>query len=138
MQALTQALHAKLAGDPDVIAWAAAYGGGPAVFTGDAVPANAVLPFVHVHPASSDTDRSTLRRRGREIIQDISLHQEFGGNASAISRTAEKVRDLLHYQPLTVPGWEVVFMIASGPIGMSEEAGYLGRSVSIRTMLQEA
>ena len=138
MQAFTAALYDRLATDPDVIAWAAGYAGGPAVFSGDEVPANAHLPYVHIRPAASDTDASTLRRPGREILQDITLHAVSGGTASAISRTAEHVRDLFHYQPITVEGWEPVFVTASGPIGAPDEPGFLGRIVSIRAMLQKA
>jgi len=53
-----------------------------------------------------------------------------------VEAIAERVRALLHRQPLTIPGFAGLMAECSGPIGADEPDAY-GRIVTVRMTVEE-
>lgn len=135
MSALTAAIYDRLAGDPELVAMLATYRGEPAVFTTDPAPGDATLPFIVTAGHVVDTSFDTKTTLGREIWRDVRCYAEADGSAALIESIAERVRALLHRQPLTIEGFGVWLSECSGPIASDDTEAY-GRIVTVRLVMQ--
>lgn len=134
---LTEALYDVLAGDATLGTLLSTHEGSPAVFTMDPAPEGAELPFVvsagHVADVAFDT-KTTL---GRQVWRDVRCYADADGSALTVEAIAERVRELLHRQTISVTGFEMVVAACAGPVSADESDAY-GRIVTIRLVLEEA
>ncbi|HUW13080.1 MAG TPA: hypothetical protein VM537_25370 [Anaerolineae bacterium] len=136
MNAVTQALYDRLAGDGILIGMLATYEAEPAVFTIDPAPGDAVLPYIVSAGDVVDAAWDTKTGLGRRIWRDVRCYAAADGDAMLIEEIAERVRRLLHRRPLAVAGYAGIVAECSGPIKADEQDAY-GRIVTIRMMLEE-
>ncbi len=136
MSILTAAIHDVLANDAALAGMLSSYDGQPAVFTVDPAPGNAVLPYVVSAGDVSQTPADTKTTRGREIRRDVRCYAEDSGSAAWVEQVAERVRTLLHRQPMVIAGFVWVLGECSGPIAADEPGAY-GRVVTVRLLVEE-
>jgi hypothetical protein len=137
MNVLTQALYSRLAGDGALVALVNTYRGQPAIFTTDPAPDNAELPYIVTAGNFSDAPFDTKTVLGRDIRRDVRCYAAADGSAVTVESTAERVRALLHRQPLDVDGFGVFLAECTGPIVADEPDAY-GRIVTVRFIMMEA
>ena len=133
---LTQAISDRLAGDATLTAMLAEYDGRAAVFTTDPAPGNATMPYIVTAGEVTDSAYDTKTTLGRELRRDVRCYAPIAGSAVTIEAIAERVRALLHRQPLSVSGYDVWMAECSGPIVADEPDAY-GRIVTVRTIMTE-
>lgn len=133
----TQAFHAALAGDPDLIALLASYKGNPAVFTIDPVPGDADTPYVVTVGEAVHLPWDTKTSRGREFIRDIRAYADEDGNNVPVEAIAERVRAIFHRRALVIGGYNWIISDVTGPI-VADGPGFYGRVVSVTVKAQEA
>lgn len=136
MNALTQAIYDLLIADATIIALLATYGGGPAVFTIDPVPGDAVPPYIVTVAAVARGPFDSKVTRGLDIRRDIRCYTDADGSSITVDAIAERVWELFHRQPLAVAGYGVLITECSGPIEASEQHAY-GRIVTVRIVMEE-
>ena len=133
---LTAAIDARLRGDASLVAMLADYNGRAAVFTIDPAPGDASMPYIVTAGEVTDSAYDTKTTLGRELRRDVRCYAPVTGTAATIEAIAERVRALLHRQPLTVGGYDVWMAECSGPIVADEPDAY-GRIVTVRTIMTE-
>lgn len=97
--ALQKALHARLAGDAELVALV-----GARIY--DEVPRNEAAPYVHLAEAAV-RDWSTATEAGAEVLFAIIVFSKAAGRREALA-IAERVRALLHEAPLALDGHRLV------------------------------
>ena len=137
MNALTQALYSRLAGDGALVALVNTYRGQPAIFTTDPAPGDAELPYIVSAGNFSDAPFDTKTVLGRDIRRDVRCYAAADGSAVTVEAMAERARELLHRQPLAVDGFGVFLAECTGPIAADEPDAY-GRIVTVRLIMMEA
>jgi len=133
MGLVTEAIYDRLVGDYDLGVLLASYGEAPAVFTEDPVPGDAELAYVVTAGQVWARAFDTKTTRGRELVRDVRC---FARSTILVEIIAERVRKLLHRQPLTIEGFGVWLMECSGPVVVSEP-DVQGRIVSVRMVIME-
>ena len=136
MSLLAAALYDELAGDATLVAMLATYDGQPALFTTDPAPGDADLPYIVTAGAVSQAAADTKQTLGREIRRDVRCYTEATGSAVEVEAIAERVRALLHRQPLTISNFVWILAECSGPFAADEPDAY-GRIVSVRMRVEE-
>lgn len=136
MSVISAAIYDKLAGDVTLVDLLATYQGNPAIFTTDPAPGDAVKPYIVTAGEVSQAPFDTKTTRGRELSRDVRCYAPADGSAVVIEAMAERVRALLHRQPLEIAGFNWLISNASGPIGADEEDAY-GRIISLSLVAQE-
>lgn len=136
MGAITQALYDILAGDGTLAALLATYRGAPAIFTIDPAPGDAVLPYIVAAGEVTQPPFDTKTTRGREIWRDVRCYAAVDGSATTVEAIAERVRELLHRQPLAAAGFTWIWSECSGPIAADELESY-GRIVTAKIVYEE-
>lgn len=136
MSILTAALYIKLAADATLVGMLATYNGEPGIFTTDPVPGDAVLPYIVTAGEVTQFPWDTKLSRGRGLIRDIRCYGEDTGSVIEIESIAERVRAILHRQPITIAGFQWVISDCSGPI-VADESGVYGRILSLSLWAQE-
>lgn len=94
-----QAIFQRLTSDAPLVALLDAFGGSPAVFSGDVVPTGydfGDLPAVVIGPTLSAPDDDTMTERYRRPVISVRLFCKAGESEKAIFDAAEAVRALLH------------------------------------------
>lgn len=134
---LTAAIDARLRGDATLVAMLADFNGRAAVFTTDPVPGTASMPYIVTAGEVTDSAYDTKTTLGRELRRDVRCYAPIAGSVVTIEAIAERVRELLHRQPLSVDGYDVWMAECSGPIVADEPDAY-GRIVTVRTIMTEA
>lgn len=137
MSILTPSIYDVLAGDGTLTGLLAEYNGSPAVFTTDPAPGDATLPYVVTAGEVSQAPFDTKTTRGRTLIRDVRCYAEANGSAVEVEAIAERVRTLLHRQPLTIDGFDWLVSSVSGPI-VADERDVYGRIVSLSLIAQES
>ena len=137
MSALTAAIAARLRDDVQLAAILSAYRDEPAVFTVDPPPGDASLPYIVSAGHVADAPFDTKTELGRAIQRDVRCYAEADGSAVVVEAIAERVRELLHRQPLAVTGFGVFLAEVSGPIVANETEAY-GRVLTARFIMMEA
>ncbi|HEY8414807.1 MAG TPA: DUF3168 domain-containing protein [Thermaerobacter sp.] len=136
MAALTQALYGRLAGDPELRSMLGTYEGQPAIFTAPP-PGDAPYPMIVSLGAVSDTPDDTKTSRGREVQRDITCYTLADGSMAQVETLAERVRQLLHRQPLAVDGYHVWLAEVSGPILAETDNTVYGLTLTVRLRMEE-
>jgi hypothetical protein len=136
MSILTGAIYDALANDVTLQGLLSTYNGLPAVFTIDPAPGDAVLPYVVTAGEVSQSPAEAKNCRGREMRRDVRCYAAASGSAVAVEAIAERVRTLLHRQPLVIPGFVWILAECLGPIVADETEAY-GRIVTVRLMVEE-
>lgn len=136
MGALTAALYDVLAGDAQLVGMLESYKGLPAVFTAHPVPGDAKAPYVVTVGEVTQVPWDTKTTRGRDLIRDVRAYAPATGNPIVVEAIIERVRALLHRQPITIDGFQWVISNVTGPIALDEK-DYYGRVVSLSLKAQE-
>jgi hypothetical protein len=136
MSILTAAIYNRLAGDPILSGLLSTYNGAPAVFTIDPAPGDAQLPYIVTAGEVSQAPWDTKLTRGRSLIRDVRCYAEADGSVIVIEAIAERVRVLLHRQPLVVGGHDWMISNVTGPI-VADEPGAYGRILSLNIINQQ-
>jgi len=131
MSILTAAIHDRLAGDATLAALLAEYKGEPAIFTSDPAPGDSGLPYIVTAGEVVQAPFDTKNSRGRSLIRDVRCYAAASGSAAEIEAIAERVRALLHRQPLVMgPDNDWLISDVSGPV-VADERDYYGRILSL-------
>lgn len=133
---LTGALYDLLAADGTLVALVADYNGSPAIFTTDPAPGDAVEPYIVAAGHVSDVPFDTKTENGREVQRDVRCYDKADGSAVTVEAMAERVRELLHRQPLLVDGFQWMLSECMGPVVADERDAY-ARIVTVRWIAQE-
>lgn len=136
MSVWTKTLYDALVGDATLAGLLSTYGGLPAVFTTDPVPGDATLPYIVTAGEVSQAPFDTKLSRGRRIMRDVRCFAAASGSAETVEAIAERVRELLHRQPLVIPGFVWLIGECSGPIVADEPDAY-GRVVTVTITVEE-
>lgn len=125
---LSAALYDRLAADATLTSLLASYEGNPAIFTVQPVPGDAELPYIVTVGHVVDLPWDTKITRGREVWRDVRCYAAADGSAVTIEAIAERVRELLHRQPLVIGGHTWVLSNVTGPIVADELSSVSGRN----------
>ena len=136
MNALTQAIYDKLAGDAPLAALLATYGALPAIFTTDPAPGDATLPYLVTAGSVAVTAFDTKTTLGRVVARDVRCYAAASGSAETVEEIAARVRTLLHRQALVIPGFVWILSECAGPIAADEQDAY-GRVVTVSLTMEE-
>lgn len=136
MSILTQAIYAKLAGDPDLIAMLASYNDLPAIFTVDPAPGDASLPYIVTAGEVAQSPFDTKTTQGRRLVRDVRCYAHADGSAVVIEAIAERVRALLHRQKIEIDGYRWLISDVAGPI-VADEPDHYGRVLSLSLTAQK-
>lgn len=136
MSILTQPIYDILAGDATLTGLLSTYEGSPAIFTTDPTPGDADLPFIVTAGEITQTPFDAKDCLGRDAIRDVRCYDNSDGSSITIEAIAERVRLLLHRQPLTITGYNWILSDCTGPIVADETDAY-GRIVSTRVVAME-
>lgn len=136
MSILTAAIYDKLAGDTTLVDLLSTYKGSPAIFTTDPAPGDAELPYIVTAGEVSQAPFDTKTTRGRDLIRDVRCYAAADGSAVVIEAIAERVRALLHRQPLNINGFKWILSNVSGPI-VADERDVYGRVISVSLIATE-
>lgn len=138
---LSAAIYDLLAADGTLVGLLAAYEGEPAIFTVQPAPGDAILPYIVTAGQVVDGAWDTKTTRGRAVIRDVRCYAAADGSAVVIEAIAERVRALLHRQPLDIDGFTWVISDCNGPITADESGGagdgVYGRILSLSLTAQE-
>ena len=138
---ITQAIYDVLAGDGELGGMLADYRGQPAIFTTEPAPGDAALPYIVTAGAVAQAPFDTKTRLGRNVLRDVRCYAPGEGSAVLVEAIAERVRFLLHRQPLSIAGFDWVISDVAGPIAADEGGGgspdVYGRILTLSLMAQE-
>lgn len=138
MSKITAALVARLAGDDELTAMLAPYADGPAIFTGDPIPEDAVAPFLLYEGSERDVPNDTKNTPGREVRLAVRAISATKGSALEVETIAERVRALLHREPLDLGPGELCYVAeVFGPDVAPTDPDLQGRAVFVRLLTQE-
>lgn len=136
MSAVTQAIYDRLAGDATLEGLIATYNDQPAIFTVDPAPGDAELPYIVTAGEFAAAAFDTKNSEGRQLWRDVRCYAAADGSAVTVETIAERVRELLHRDPLAVAGFGAFVAECSGPIVADEQDAY-GRIVTVRMIMTE-
>ena len=136
MSILTRAIYDRLAGDATLTGLLASYKGLPAIFTVDPAPGDAALPYIVSAGEVSQAPNDTKTTRGRSIMRDVRCYAEADGSAVVVEAIAERVRELLHRQPLEIDGYRWILSDVTGPVAADEQDAY-ARIITLSLIAQE-
>lgn len=136
MSVLTRAIYDRLSSDPTLTGLLASYKGLPAIFTVDPAPGDAALPYIVSAGEVSQAPNDTKTTRGRSIMRDVRCYAEADGSAVVVEAIAERVRALLHRQPLEIDGYRWILSDVTGPVAADEQDAY-ARIITLSLIAQE-
>lgn len=134
---ITQAIYDKLATDATLAGQLATYRSAPAIFTTDPAPEDATLPYIVTAGEVATTPLDTKTTRGRTLLRDVRCYTAKSGSANLVESIAERVRTLLHRQPLTIAGYTWHISDCTGPVA-ADELDVYGRVITLSLTAQEA
>lgn len=127
---LTADLHARLAGDATLTGLLSTYRGEPAIFTADPVPSDARFPFVVITGPEGDDDYGFKNRAGRDVRRRIRAYTRATGSIDVVEAIAERVRVVLHRQPIS----DAYVVDVKGPELAPSDPDIYGRSLVARLL----
>jgi hypothetical protein len=139
---VAEALRLALVNDPTVAGALTAYQGSLPIFTRRPAPTDAPYPMILVSPDVTHADEDGVSDKRPVITRDIAV---YGQNDTAphyrtVESLAYRVRDLFHRmrQSIAVSGWNVVSIMATGPIpAPSDDDRTIGRMVTLTIRLSQ-
>lgn len=137
MSILTEAIYSVLAGDATLVALLSDYDGAPGVFTTDPAPGNASPPYVVTAGEVSQSPSDGKTCRGRVMIRDVRCYTAATGSSVLVEQIAERVRFLLHRQPLSIDGFNWLISDCAGPV-IANETDFYGRILSLSVTARES
>jgi hypothetical protein len=139
--ALQNAMHERLSTDAVIASGVTPYRSKPAVFSELPVQGWTDPDAVYIvisPPVNDDPRDSKNTTRAREVMHDVSVYGPQTGDSSLVDTLAERVRDLLHREPLTVSGYGTLIASCTGPIIAPTDDLIYGRIVMVRHMVIKA
>jgi hypothetical protein len=133
---ITQAIYTRLVGDGTLTAMVNMYNGLPAIFTTSIAPGDAVLPYIVASTLVSQAPYDTKTSLGRITMIDVRCYTAETGSAVLVEQLAERVRTLLHRQPLIIVDHTWLWSSCSGPVSIDETDAY-GRLVTVTVTAEE-
>lgn len=116
---LAASIRNAIIGQSAIVAQLSAYAGGYPVFTRRPVPDGAPYPMVVVSPDVTATDLDGINDYRPVQIRDVAVygHNDLPASYRQVETIARAVRELFHRQQdsMTVSGWTVTQIVASGP-----------------------
>ena len=131
-----KAIYDALSDDSTLTAMLSTYESEPAIFTVDPAPGDADKPFIVISPILDQAPFDTKNSRGRSARVDVRCYAEATGSAADIEAISERVRSLLHREPLTIDGHAWLWSSCFGPISADEAEAY-GRIVTVLIVCEE-
>jgi hypothetical protein len=103
------------------------------------VPADEALDlkYVVLLPSVTDLPRDTKTTTGRDIVRDLEVWWPYTGSTVDVDLAAERVREILHRQKLTVDGYRNYITSASGPVAGPSDDKVVSRVVTARFVLEK-
>lgn len=138
MRAVQDGYYARIVGTPAITSRLATYRAKPAVFTRTPVPEDATFPFVVIRDSTTDDPYDTKTTVGRDLFNDIGIYADENGNPELVEDIAERIRDAIHRNPITVSGYGAFIASASGPIDAETDTQVYGRIVTARLNMIKA
>lgn len=129
-------MYDVLAGDATLTGILGTYEGKPAIFTVDPAPGDAVLPYIVASTVPVQTSFDTKVTRGRNVWIDIRCYSGATGSAVGVEAIAERVRHLLHREPLLLDDHIWLWSECTGPVSADESDAY-GRIVTLKVTAEE-
>ena len=133
---VTQAIYTRLANSVALVDMLAEYNGAPAIFTTDPAPDDAVMPYIVAAGNVAAAPFDAKDCLGQTVTRDVRCYANANGSAAVVEEIAEKVRQLLHRQQLSITGYNWIMSDATGPITADERFAY-GRIVTVSVTAQE-
>lgn len=140
---VTQAIYDKLTGDATLVALLAQYPSGspqnPAVFTSWPVPPDATRPYIYTRGSVADIHFDEINTNlGRDVTRDVTVIADNTGSDSAVETIAERIRVVLHRQPLTIPdGTHIMTQCIGGPAVAATDDSLTGRQLTFRIVAMQ-
>jgi len=131
-----KAVYDTLSQDVTLIGMLSSYETKPAIFTTDPAPGDASLPYIVAATVPVSTAFDTKTTRGRLVWLDVRCYAAALGSAKVVNAIAERVRYLLHRQPLLISGHVWIWSECTGPINSDESDAY-GRIVTVQILADE-
>jgi hypothetical protein len=117
---LAAPIRAALIAESDVTSQLQAYEGSFPVFTRRPAPSDAPPVLLFVSPDIALTDEDGISDRRNRHVRDVSIYgpNEPASEYRKVESLGYAVRELFHRNrdAIEVPGWDVVDIVASGPI----------------------
>ena len=133
---VTQAIYTRLANSVALVDMLAEYNGAPAIFTTDPAPDDAVMPYIVAAGNVAAAPFDAKDCLGQTVTRDVRCYANANGSAAVVEEIAEKVRQLLHRQQLSITGYNWIMSDATGPISADERFVY-GRIITVSVTAQE-
>lgn len=143
INALLTAIYDRLRADAELsglLAVSAIDGIGSAVYTGIPVPPSAALPYVVITGPISDNPDDTLEgNEYRRVLLDLHCYaarpDSGGGSVVMVNSIAQRVRALVHRQPLTLPGDLRQLVVAVENVISNDDTAAYGRVLLLRSLV---
>jgi hypothetical protein len=136
---LAEPIRDALVASSEITALLATYAGDPAVFTRRPVPGEAGYPFIVVTPDVTVTDQDGIFDFRPLIVREVIAYSrnDTSENYRKADQLAYLVHALFHRQrrAITVPGWDVVDIVVTGPSPTSQDDQTEGRSLLLTVSL---
>src|SRR5690606_38096455 len=119
----------RMAQDAELVELLSSYEGQPAIFTVDPPPGNAELPYIVTAGAiafPSEVPEASKTRVGARVLRDVRCYAPATGSFALVERIGWRVFELFHRQELTIDGWDLVRINATGPVSAPAEEGAHG------------
>ena len=133
---IEKAVYEVLTADNTLTAMLGTYEGDAAIFTTDPAPGDAVLPYIVAASVPVQTPFDSKQTRGRTAWIDIRCYTGATGSAQAVDAIAERVRALLHREPLLIDDHIWLWSECTGPVSANEAEAY-GRIVTLKVTFEE-
>jgi len=138
---LTVGLYTALAGDGTLTALLNTYRTAPGIFTSFPIPADATfsgnLGYIVAHTIVADLGDDDTDQNGRMVTRDIHCFTKATGSVAAVEAIAERVRTVLHRNPITVSGFKNIQTLCQGPVDLPTDDTLYGRLVTAQFLLHE-
>jgi hypothetical protein len=137
---LAAPLRTALMASAPIIALIKTFEGEPAVFTRRPLPGEVEFPALAIGPDVGIVDRDGLTSRRPLVMRDVTAFGDQPRDYRDVEQLGYLIRELFHRNPgaLTVPGHQVVQIIASGPYPapVSDDASMVARMVGLAVQLR--
>jgi len=133
---IEKAVYDLLVADNTLTALLGTYEGDAAIFTIDPAPGDAVLPYIVAASVPVQNPFDTKQTRGRTAWIDVRCYSGATGSAQTVDAIAERVRTLLHREPLLIDDHIWLWSECTGPVSANEADAY-GRIVTLKVTFEE-
>ena len=133
---IKKAVYDKLKSDSVLKAMLATYSGEPGIFTVDPAPGDAELPYIVAATVPVQTPFDTKTTRGRNAWIDVRCYSGATGSAQDVDEIAERVRQLLHREPLLIDDHIWLWSECTGPTTANDSSAY-GRIITLKVTFEE-